>query len=182
MTATLQEAISCRGRVGADALGKSRLTDVADDGRVDEAVRQSDDQNGDNDNDGAEQAVAYDWRPHEADHHKAHAAHDGADKENHLGVLGAIDEARCVTARRQYTKPIQHHHLTDIFRAISGLTQNQRQSKGDDACEDRFGGRADGEQGFQEFQLGDDLFEVARQFFHRRAHTGGGSLAIGAGN
>ena len=73
MTATLQEAISCRGRVGADALGKSRLTDVTDHRCVDEAVRQSDDQNGGNDNDGAEQAIAYHRRSHEADHHKTNA-------------------------------------------------------------------------------------------------------------
>jgi len=33
MTATFQETIGCRGRVGADALGQSRLTDVTDDGR-----------------------------------------------------------------------------------------------------------------------------------------------------
>jgi hypothetical protein len=85
MTATLQEAIGRRGRVDADALGKSRLTDVTNDGRVDEAVRQSDDQNSDDDNDGAKYAVAYDRRPHETDHHKAHAAHDGDKGAHHAG-------------------------------------------------------------------------------------------------
>src|SRR5215469_3494488 len=97
------------------------MTDVRNDGRVDEAMRQSDD---DHATDRATRAQAtFHRRSHEPDQHQTDPAEHGAPEQDAFGVAGSVDQPRDISARRHHAESIQHDDLANILLTIAILPE-----------------------------------------------------------
>jgi hypothetical protein len=88
--------------------------------------------------------------PIRPDEHQTYPADCRAPEQDHLGVAGAVDQSRDISARRDDADTVQHDDLSDFLLPIAVLAEQQRKREGDGPGENGLGGNADAEHRLEE--------------------------------